>query len=189
MYDRTQIYMPAEDTFLLRDAALAEVTANDTVLEMGTGSGEVAAAVMKTAARTLACDINPHAVAFAHEVHGLETVCSDMFSAVPGRFSLILFNAPYLPTSPDERRDDWLEYALDGGIDGRKSIERFLAEAPEHLTDDGRILLLISSLTGRDAVISMAEKNGCTADVVASEQEDDGEYLYVLKLTVRKKKL
>jgi len=183
MYDKSQIYFPAEDTFLLRDAVLAEVKADDTVLEMGTGSGEVAAAVMKIAARTLACDINPHAVSYAHEVHGLETILSDMFSAISESFSLILFNAPYLPTNPEERMDDWLEYALDGGIDGRESIARFLDEAPKHLLAGGRILLLISSLTGLDYVIGMAGKNGCFTDVVASEQEDDGECLYVLKIT------
>ncbi|HJJ36119.1 MAG TPA: 50S ribosomal protein L11 methyltransferase [Methanocorpusculum sp.] len=174
--------MPAEDTFLLRDAALAEVKADDTVLEMGTGSGEVASAVMTKAARTLACDINPHAVAYAHEVHGLDTVRSDMFSAISGTFSLILFNAPYLPTDPAERMDDWLEYALDGGADGCESVARFLAQAPYHLSEGGRILLLISSLTGLDTVREMAEKNGCSASVVASEREDDGEYLYVLKI-------
>ena len=182
MYDKSQVYMPAEDTFLLRDVACAEVTPEDVVLEMGTGSGEIAAAVMKTASRTLACDINPHAVSYAHAVHGLDTVQSDMFSAVSGRFSLILFNAPYLPTEPGERMDDWLEYALDGGIDGRNSVSRFLAEAPGHLTENGRILLLISSLTGLKEVIKMAETNGCSAETVASEREEDGEYLYVLKI-------
>lgn len=182
MYDKSQIYMPAEDTFLLRDAALAEVRSDDVVLEMGTGSGEVAAAVMTKAARTLACDINPHAVAYAHEVHGLETVQSDMFSSVLDSFSLILFNAPYLPTDPAERMDDWLEYALDGGVDGRESVARFLAEAPAHLTENGRILLLVSSLTGLEEVMGMTERNGCFAEVVASEREEDGEYLYVLKI-------
>ena len=182
MYDKSQVYAPAEDTFLLRDAALAEVLPEDTVLEVGTGSGEVAAAVAPHARSTIACDINPHAVAYAREVHGLTVIESDLFSAIDGTFSLILFNAPYLPTAPEERMDDWLEYALDGGIDGRASIAKFLPQAYAHLTDGGRILLLISSLTGLDAVIKMAEKEGLSAAVAASEREEDGEYLYVLRL-------
>ncbi len=182
MYDKSQIYFPAEDTFLLRDTAIAEAAADDVVLEMGTGSGEVAAAVAKIASHTLACDINPHAVAYVCEVHGLNVVESDMFSSVPGTFSLILFNAPYLPTSPGEYHDDWLEYALDGGSDGRRTVATFLQEAPQHLRDGGRILLLISSLTGFDEVISMAEQQGCTVEIAASEKEEDGEFLYVLKI-------
>ena len=42
-----------------------------------------------------------------------------------GLFDLIVFNPPYLPTQPEERIDDWLEYALDGGVDGRAVITRF----------------------------------------------------------------
>lgn len=182
MYDKSQVYAPAEDTFLLRDAALDEVLPDDTVLEVGTGSGEVAAAVAPHAASTLACDINPHAVAYAREVHGLNVIESDFFSAIDGTFSLILFNAPYLPTAPDERMDDWLEYALDGGTDGRDSIRLFLPQAYAHLQSSGRILLLISSLTGLEEVVQMAEKEGFSAAVAASEREEDGEYLYVLRL-------
>ncbi|HJJ31141.1 MAG TPA: class I SAM-dependent methyltransferase [Methanocorpusculum sp.] len=185
MYDINQIYMPAEDTFLLRDAALSEVSPDDLVLEVGTGSGEIAAVVSRAAKQTLACEINPHAAAYAHEVNGVEVVRCDLFAAVSGQFDLILFNAPYLPTAPEERMNDWLEYALDGGISGCDTVFRFLREAPAHLTPDGRILLLISSLTGEDEVIRFAEKCGLSAETAACEREEDGEELIVLKL-VRK---
>ena len=102
-----------------------------------------------------------------------------------GRFDLILFNAPYLPTLPEERIDDWLEYALDGGVSGRDVIERFLPEAVLHLTDGGRILLLISSLTGLSETISLCESCGCSAEICAEEEVEDSEMLYVLKITRR----
>ncbi len=38
---------------------------------------------------------------------------------------LFCFNPPYLPTQPEERINDWLEHALDGGLNGRVVIERF----------------------------------------------------------------
>ena len=174
--------MPAEDTFLLRDAALSEVNSDDLVLEVGTGSGEIAAAVSRAAKRTIACEINPHAASYAHEINGVEVVRCDLFSAVSDRFDLILFNAPYLPTMPEERMNDWLEYALDGGVSGCDTVFRFLREASSHLTEKGRILLLISSLTGEDEVIRFAEGCGFSAVAAVREREEDGEELIVLKL-------
>lgn len=182
-FDASQVYQPAEDTFLLIRSATAEVHADDVVIEIGTGSGAVAGAVQKIAPKTLAVDINPHAVAHAREVNGVNAVRSDLFSAVSGKFDLILFNAPYLPTLPEERIDDWLEYALDGGISGRDVIERFLPQAVSHLTEKGRILLLISSLTGLSETVSLCEANGCSAVVSAEEEVEDKEMLYVLKIT------
>lgn len=181
-FDASQVYQPAEDTFLLIRAALAEVRPEDTVIEMGTGSGAVACAVQKKAPKTFGVDINPHAVSHARVINGVDAIRSDLFSAVSGKFDLILFNAPYLPTLPEERIDDWLEYALDGGISGREVIERFLLQAVSHLTENGRILLLISSLTGLSETISLCEAIGCSAEVAAEEAVEDNEMLYVLKI-------
>ena len=181
-FDASQVYQPAEDTFLLIRAALAEVKPEDSVIEIGTGSGAVAGAVQKVAPKTLGVDINPHAVSHAREVNGVDAIRSDLFSAVCGKFDLILFNAPYLPTLPEERIDDWLEYALDGGVSGRDVIERFLPDAVSHLTDSGRILLLISSLTGLSETIALCEACGCSAEVCAEEEVEDCEMLYVLRI-------
>ncbi len=95
----------------------------------------------------VATDINPHAV-FCAQKKGIEVVQNDLFSGIRGTFDLILFNPPYLPTLPEDRIDDWLEYALDGGMSGREVIIRFAEDAGRVLAPGGRILLLISSLTG-----------------------------------------
>ena len=60
-----QVYSPAEDSFLLLRAALREVRPDDRVLEVGTGSGYIAAGLLGRAARVVATDINPHAAASA----------------------------------------------------------------------------------------------------------------------------
>ncbi len=112
--DTSQIYFPAEDTFLLIQAALREVQPADRVLEVGTGSGAVAKAVMDIAPRTVATEINPHAAHYASR-QGVNVVRGNLLDPVCGEFDLILFNAPYLPTKPEERLNDWLEFALDGG--------------------------------------------------------------------------
>ena len=88
------------------------------------------------------------------------------FQIPSGGFDFLVFNPPYLPTAEDEKIDGMLNYAFDGGVSGRDSIDRFLAEAGGYLTTDGFFLLLISSITGVDEVIDEMEKNGFTAEIV-----------------------
>ncbi|MDK2890487.1 MAG: release factor glutamine methyltransferase [Methanoculleus sp.] len=174
-----QVYPPAEDSELLLRAALREVRPTDRVLEVGTGSGCVAAGLLGRAAAVVATDINPHAVECAR-ARGVEAVRTDLFAGLCGPFDLVLFNPPYLPTTPEERIDDWLEYALDGGPTGRATIERFVADAGRVLAPFGRVLLLVSSLTDPGAVREFFAREGFISFVV-DEEALEGERLYVLR--------
>ncbi|MCX6690428.1 MAG: class I SAM-dependent methyltransferase [Methanoregula sp.] len=178
-FDPCQIYSPEADTFLLADAARAEVKAGDRVLEVGTGTGYIAAELLRTC-DVVATDINPHAVLCARN-NGVEVVRGDLFAGIRGTFDLVIFNPPYLPTQPGERIDDWLEYALEGGESGRVVIERFAAEVGRVLAPGGRILLLISSLTGLDEVSGLFSRHGFISGIVMQQTVDDEE-LYVLKI-------
>ncbi len=97
-YDPSQVYQPEEDTCLLLDAALSEVKPGDRVLEIGTGSGTIAAELAKVT-DVVATDINPHAVSCA-KTKLLEVVQTDLFCGIKGSFDLVVFNPPYLPTAP-----------------------------------------------------------------------------------------
>ena len=174
-----QVYPPAEDSFLLLRAALREVCETDRVLEVGTGSGYVAAGLLGRAAAVVATDINPHAVACARS-RGVAAIRTDLLSGLSGPFDLILFNPPYLPTAPEERIDDWLEYALDGGPTGRVTIERFVADVGRVLSPFGRVLLLVSSLTGVDEVRGLFARAGFVSFIV-DEERVENEILYVLQ--------
>lgn len=174
-----QVYFPAEDSDLLLRAALREVRPADRVLEVGAGSGYVAAAVQDRAASLIATDINPHAVASAR-ARGVAMVRTDLFAGLSGPFDLVLFNPPYLPTLPEERLDDWLEYALDGGPTGRAVIERFVTDIGRVLSPFGRILLLVSSLTNPDAVRGLFARQGFVSFIVDTESLE-GETLFVLR--------
>jgi release factor glutamine methyltransferase len=106
-----------------------------------------------------------------------------MFAGLRGPFDLVLFNPPYLPTRQEERIDDWLEFALDGGETGREVIRRFAAGVYRVLAPGGRILLIVSSLTGVNEVCCMFREEGYCAEAVRTEQIFGGEKLVVLKCT------
>ena len=175
-----EVYAPAEDTWLLLRAAIKECRDGERVLEIGCGSGAVSGALSQRA-RVLATDINPHAVREARD-RGVEVIRTDLFSGICGRFDLILFNPPYLPTHPGERMDDWLEYALDGGPDGRAIISRFLSEVGRVLAPAGRVLLLVSSLTGLPEVCMLIAQAGFAPEVFMEEQVE-GEMLTVIRFS------
>jgi release factor glutamine methyltransferase len=175
-----EVYQPAEDTFLLLRAALSEAGPADRVLEIGCASGFISLELVPLVARLLATDINPHAVRAAR-ARGIEVIRADLFGGIKGKFDLILFNAPYLPTQPEERTGKWIDYALDGGESGRQTVDRFIKDLAGHLRPGGRALLLISSLTGLSEVQGTAVAAGLTAEVVA-EEGCFFERLYVLRL-------
>ncbi len=179
MDEMMQVYQPREDTRLLLTAALSDVRSGERVLEVGTGSGIIAAELAKTA-HVVATDINPHAVAAARSL-GVEVIRTDLFAGICGSFDLVIFNPPYLPTEARERIDDWLEYALDGGRSGRDVIECFARDVGRVLMPFGRVLFLISSLTGLYEVQQVFSDLGFTCFVVAKESLE-GEVLYVLRV-------
>ena len=178
-YDPHQIYSPEADSLLLLAAARAEAKPGDRVLEVGTGSGLIAAEIARIT-RVVATDISPHAAISARDA-GVDVVRTDLFAGIRGPFDLVLFNPPYLPTQPEERIDDWLEYALDGGESGRAVIEMFSRNIGDVLVPDGRILLLISSLTGLSEVQEMFAGLGYSSGIAMQEVIED-EVLYVLRI-------
>jgi len=155
--DDAAVYQPAEDSGLLAEAALVE--AKGRVLEVGTGSGWVAAQIADEHDRdVIGSDLNPHAARQARD-RGVEAVVADLLSPFqPEAFDTVCFNPPYLPTDPDNEWDDWMEHALSGGESGRELIEPFLDDVGRVLAPDGVVLLLVSSLTGYDEVLSLVEE-------------------------------
>jgi len=168
-----KVYEPAEDTFLL--AENLKVEEKEAVLDVGTGCGILAVLAAKKAKKVVATDINPYAIKCAEKnakMNGVEEKMEfrlgDLFQPIrpDETFSLILFNAPYLPSEPCEARS-WIGRAWAGGPSGRRVIDRFIMGAPEFLTIDGRILLVQSSLSDIDKTLERFDETGLKARVVA----------------------
>ncbi|MSR86511.1 methyltransferase domain-containing protein [Candidatus Woesearchaeota archaeon] len=137
------IYEPREDSDLLKKWVQKKVSGK--VLDMGTGSGIQAVTALENTPDVLAVDINPECVDFVKN-KGINAIQSNLFSNIQGRFDWIIFNPPYLPEDFEEPEDSKL--STTGGADGNEIIIAFLQQAKEYLNPHGKILILISSLTG-----------------------------------------
>ena len=184
------VYEPAEDSFLF--AENLNVHEGDEVLDMGTGIGILGVLAAKEASTVVVVDVNPHAVRCAKENATLNNVRSkmgfvqgDLFTPLSeeAKFDVILFNAPYLPTD-DTEGDSWLERAWKGGTTGRQIIDRFISEAPKHLKQAGRVLLMQSTLSGVDETVYKFAVQGMRARVVASRALPFFETITLMEATI-----
>ncbi len=145
-----EIYEPSDDSFFFASFLKNYVRKNKptTFLDMGCGSGIMAKTISKSFDKknVLCADINPSAVS-ATRLIGFKAIRSNLFSKIPKKrkFDLITFNAPYLPDVEDEPKSSKL--ITTGGKNGDEISLKFIKQAKEYLTNKGRILLLVSSLT------------------------------------------
>ena len=168
------VYVPAEDSYLLADNLL--IKEGQSVLEIGTGSGIVAMYASKLTDEITVTDINFDACRLAEKnfrengIENIEILFGNMFEPVKNRkFDVILFNTPYLPTEDGEVLEDTINYAFDGGLNGRKVIDVFLNEVRNHLNKGGIVQLIQSSLSGNEETLDMLDKSGFIAEIAASE--------------------
>jgi len=129
-----------------------------TIVDIGTGSGNIALALAKElpAARIVATDVSARALRIAGlnaQDHGLENVTfvrGSLFSALgglglEGRCDFIVCNPPYVSASdwdsmPREVRDHELRRAFLGGRTGLDFIRRLIKGSPAFLKPRGYLL-------------------------------------------------
>ncbi|MBS3084494.1 methyltransferase [Candidatus Pacearchaeota archaeon] len=142
----TLIYEPSEDTYFLCEVLGKNVKDKSmAVLEVGVGSGYILEFLKEKGFKKLeGVDINPKSVKVCKD-KGLNVFESNLFSNIKGKYNLIIFNSPYLPE--DNLEDSDSAIATTGGKKGGELINKFLRKAENHLKKNGKILLLISSLT------------------------------------------
>ncbi|MBQ6138968.1 MAG: methyltransferase [Methanobrevibacter sp.] len=169
------VYIPSDDTFLL--AENLEIKKGQSVLEIGTGSGLVSMYASLLTDDVTATDINFNALELAEKnfrlnnINTIKLEFGDLFEPVKDRkFDVILFNTPYLPTDSGDIINDDLNYAFDGGLDGRKVIDRFINQVSNHLNDKGIVQIIQSSLSDNDLTLDMFDRNGFVAEIAESEK-------------------
>jgi release factor glutamine methyltransferase len=181
------VYEPAEDSFLF--AENLQVREKERVIDMGTGCGILGILAAAKADEVLAVDINPYAVSCAkenaklnHASDKISLTQGDLFGPirVGGRFGLILFNAPYLP-SEEVGESSWLARAWAGGASGRDVIDSFIREAPKYLKQNCEILLMQSTLSNVEETFRRFKERGLTVKIVAKRDLPLFETIVLLK--------
>jgi len=169
---------PRPDTETLVDLVLpearriAKVKKHCRILDLGTGTGAIALALLSVVpeAEAVGTDISEGALETARHNADMSFVAerftplrSDWFRNVDGRFDLIVSNPPYIATAemetlPREVREHDPKAALDGGPDGLTPYRAIASGARDHLTREGLI-----------AVETGAEQKAAVAAIFAAE--------------------
>lgn len=160
-----RVWCPSIDTLFFARALDKELDGVQSLAELGTGSGFLAKFALvrgQSLGRAVATDISPEAIRCAHDatsdLGGFRSLNLALTRAdapdfgVDGRYDLIISNPPYIPR-PSERNDNPYE-----GLDLVAKISRL---GRDHLTDNGRVLLNISSLSG-SAPFEWFDRDGWT---------------------------
>lgn len=170
---------PRPDTEVLVDAVLpylrhiVEAKGSAEVVDLGTGTGAIALALLAECpgARAIGVDISQDALATAvrnAERNGLaqrfEGRQSNWFDQVPEKFDLIVSNPPYIRSDVVLTLDPEVQVfdpaaALDGGKDGLDAYRAIAGQALAHLHKHGLIGVEIG-WDQREAVTQIFEKKG-----------------------------
>lgn len=156
---------------LLGDAVIAHVRPGDRVLDMGTGSGVNAVLAARGRGRVVAVDINPVAVETAranaarNEVaERVDARVGDVFSAVDGRFDVIVFDPPFRWFTPR----DLAEAATTD--EGYRAMTRFFRQARAHLTPTGTMLIFFGTSVDLAYLTGLMDETGFAAETIANGQ-------------------
>jgi release factor glutamine methyltransferase len=152
---------PESEFIVMECLRLAKPMAQPKILEIGTGSGNIAVAVAKghPAAELTAVDLSADALTVARrnaERHGvaerIRFLQGDLFEplAAGERFAFILSNPPYIAEAemsslPAGVRDYEPHLALNGGPGGYSVVDRIISAAANHLEAVGYLILEIGA--------------------------------------------
>ena len=160
------VLIPRLDTEVVVEHALKYIKSGDKVLDLMTGSGCIAKAIANNStAQVFASDISDGAIEIAKSNLKDENVLvikSDVLENVNDVFDLIVSNPPYIKTEVvDNLTKEVLaqpRLALDGGEDGLDVYRKIAEQAPNHLTEEGALVLEIGYDQAKDVAGLMMEK-------------------------------
>jgi release factor glutamine methyltransferase len=150
----TDTLIPRPETELLVETALEKINeSNANIIELGTGTGAIAAALAteKPAWQITATDFNATTLQTARENFSrheliINTVQSDWFKNIPDeKYHLVISNPPYIEANDPHLKQGDLRFepisALASGKDGLDAIREITEKAHQHLITDGWLML------------------------------------------------
>lgn len=180
--DRQQVYPPSQDTFLLLDSVMSDLSYIQdinpcVVIEIGVGSGAILASLaMNQSFQSIfiGVDINPKSTLLAKSTLDLnncknyDMVTCDIFrqKGFFNKVDIIICNPPYVITSKEEyeecqKRKD-ISSSFAGGEDGREFIDKLFVFAEKALSDKGVMYMLFEEHNGNfPGKILSEQRRGC----------------------------
>ncbi len=173
------VYEPREDSFLLAETLEKEKLKGKKVLEMGCGSGILSIISAKKGAEVFAADIDENSLECARKNSAankakINFLQSDLFLKISGKFSLIIFNPPYLPEEISDFSRTWA---------GGKNLEiifSFISQVKNFLAPKGEVLIAASSLSGVKKIMERFHSEGLPAEII-SEKKIPWETLFIIR--------
>ncbi|CCI47938.1 unnamed protein product [Albugo candida] len=197
----SNVYEPAEDSYLLLDALLEEQSFLKSLCpticaEIGCGTGVIftylAALLHQNGQNALffATDINPEAALVAsqtatlNKVPFVDIIRTDLLSSLDHRLEqsidVLIFNPPYVPTPSYEMRSHGIEAAWAGGVHGREVIDRMLPRVKKVLSPSGVLYMIVLAENRPKEIIQILQRDHLETTIVLS-RKCSNEKLFVLK--------
>ena len=154
-------YPPSEDTFFLADYIKNEK--GKCALDIGTGSGYLAALLEKSFSLVVATDLVFN-VLKKHEYFTINNICCNGADAINQQFDLVICNMPYLNT------DEVLDVRTDGGKNGLEVPIKIINSAKSRIKPGGKFIYITSSLSDFKKLISYTKLEGFNVSILAKKK-------------------
>jgi len=154
-------YPPSEDTFFLADYIKNEK--GESALDVGTGSGYLAALLEKSFSLVVGTDLSFN-VLKKQEYFTTNNFCCNGADALHNLFDLVICNMPYLNT------DEVLDVRTDGGKDGLEIPIKIIDSAKSRIKLGGKFVYVTSSLSDFKKLISYTKLEGFDVSILAKKK-------------------
>jgi release factor glutamine methyltransferase len=176
------VYVPRWQSEPLALRAAEQLPANGVAVDVCTGAGAIAKALMarRPEARVVATEVDERAVAWGRR-NGVEVHRGDLLAPLPraleGRVDVVVGVVPYVPTG-DLRllHRDALTFestlSYDGGEDGTALLRRVVADSPRFLRPGGALLLELGGEQADALGADLGRRGYVDVDVLRDEEGD-----------------
>jgi release factor glutamine methyltransferase len=158
------LYLPSEDSIFLSNTV--NHYHGNLALEIGTSSGIILKELSKNFRIVIGTDIDFDSLKHLQSVLKINRlICCDAATAIRNiEFDLIVTNPPYLPDNPN-----YVDRTIDGGPTGIEVSVHILASVLDKLSEKGKILIMVSSLSKKKKLESFISDNNLIMKQIAQK--------------------
>jgi len=158
------LYLPSEDSIFLSNTV--NHYHGNLALEIGTSSGIILKELSKNFRIVIGTDIDFDSLKHLQSVlKNSRLICCDAATAIRNiEFDLIVTNPPYLPDNPN-----YVDRTIDGGPTGIEVSVHILASVLDKLSEKGKILIMVSSLSKKKKLESFISDNNLIMKQIAQK--------------------